>query len=174
MSNFFKSVIALLAVSSFLYADSDSASITVKGYITEVVSVSVSETNGLDNIDLNSSITDQEIGQISLSSNAKDGFTVSLQTTNDLNFKGNGSARQEARYTLKYLNITGAEKSIGKSEDGSNIVYTDGSGAVIENIGTQSSVTNVSNRTLKINYSDANLLWEPEFSDSITITVASK
>ena len=165
---------AALMVSATLLASSGTANIQVTGTITEAVTIGIIETSGYDSLDLNSSISDQEIAKIAISSNAKDGFTLTCTTSNDLAFKGSGSAQQTARYTLKYLTSEGEEKTIGKSGDSTDVTYTDGSGAVLENIGTQNTVTDVSSRTLKISYLDADLLWEPDFTDTITLTLTSK
>ncbi len=178
MKNIYKNIVILSAMllltSAVVVAGSDTASITIKGYITEVVSISITETAGYDNLDLNNNIVNQEIAKINFSANAKDGFTVNLSTSNDLNLVGNGDGQQEARYTLKYQDINDNEQTIGKSGDGATITYSDGSGAIIEEVSTQTVVTNATNRSIKINYVNANLLWEPEFSDTITLSITSK
>ncbi|MBT4445172.1 MAG: hypothetical protein HOC94_04775 [Waddliaceae bacterium] len=157
-----------------LFADSGTASLQITGNITETVTVEIDETSGYDSLDLNDSISSQEIARISINSNAKDGFTLTCTTSNNLNFKGDGTAQQEARYTLKYLSVDGSEKTIGKSDDGADVTYNDGSGAVLEDISMQSAITDSSNRTLKLSYTNADLLWEPNFTDTITLTLTSK
>ena len=169
-----KFILPMLAVSAIATAATSTGTITIKGTVTESVSLSVAETSGFDTLNLSGNISDQEIAKLNIVSNAKDGFTLALSTTNNLSFKGTGSAQQTARYTLKYLNIAGTEQTIGKSGDSTDITYTDGSGATLENIGTQSSATNATNRTLKVSYTNANLLYEPEFSDAISLTLTNK
>ena len=148
-------ILAMGTMAGSIYGGSDQATIMLTGTVDEVINVDMDATPGYDSLDLNGNLVDVEIARLSYEANAKDGFTVLLNSDNDLNLTGSGTAEQNARYTLKYLNIANTENVIGKVGEPHNLTYLDGTGVLIENIGTQTSSTDVSDRTLKLSYSKA-------------------
>ena len=168
----------LLAVTtlltSYLSASTDSATISLSGTIPEVVTVELDAGSGINDLYLGENLTDIEVARLTYTSNAKDGFTVTLTTSNDLTLIGNGSATQSVPYTLKYLSMAGTEKMIGKVGDPHDITYTNGTGALLEDQGTQSYAIFFHWRTLKLTYTLQSLMWEPQFLDTLTVTICSK
>ena len=166
--------LCVLGASSVAHAGTDSASITLIGYLTEVVDATLNPAAGYDNLDLSGAITNQTVATLDLQSNAKDGFTVTLVTANDLNLVGTGAAGQALEYTLQYTDMATGTSNINKVGGGGALQYVDGVGVTLEDVGSQATATNATGMAIAFSYSTASALWEPSFEDTLTVTITSK
>ncbi len=158
-----------------LFGASGSDSIKIRAYVSKKVNVDVEANDLSQSINLDKAFDNMEIAKINISSNIKDGFQLRLQTSNNLNFKGNGQSGQLARYVLNYQSIGGNVFKIGKGDDGADLDYKDEEGVIIENRGKQLTSTDAKGLSLFLGYNKPGpLAWEPEFADTITLTLISK
>ena len=157
-----------------LHAGSDSDSVTLSGQFIELVKVHLFANSAADNLNLLQNHADTDIASVSYMSNSQGGFTVTLQTSNDLNLQGSGLGAQFLPYQLIYKSIFASDKVIGKALDLPDLIYTDGVGAVLEDRGPQATTVITSPMTLAFKAPPSTALWEPSFTDTLTISIVNK
>ena len=159
--------VALLTIGSLAFAQTleDSASIRLSGVVEKNVSIAVSGLNNFDALDLTADVTDLDVVSVVETSNVREGYTVSLASTNasagvteNAFFLGDAGG-ETLTYLIKY--------------DGAAVSFSGGV-AEITNSNAKTGL-NGQARTLSISYSAADAhLGNDFYSDDLTFTITAK
>ncbi len=148
--------ITLAVLTSALHAAaSDSGAVHITGTVDEVVEFVIQPTANALSLELKENF-EMAIAQIMYATNAKDGFKIKVNSLYDFALKGQGENGQDAAYKLKF---------------GHNPTEHNSQNAELLSVSSQSTTTDNVNEQLHMVFDEQDLLWEPEFIDTITITI---
>lgn len=153
------------------FAADDVGSVTIQGTVPAVNQISVTSQSGYNTLDLSAGATDQTIAVVNEKNNDPDGYTVTLVSANAAaaasaqpRLKGGDTANSTVvNYSIKY-GVEGAEQAVTLDADGSK---------VITSVSAATGASGV-DKNLMITFSGVAWQNADTYSDTLTLTIASK
>ena len=155
------SAVFFLSASFGVFADT-TGTLTLQGYVPEILDITVTPTGNQTGLDLSIDETDVEVATVVERSNKKTGYTVTLESANNGNFAGLDAGNTDVLpYTLSY--------------DGTSVDLSGGSAVITDEDGKSSGGRNGASRSVSISYTGSGeLLYEDDYEDILTFTIAAK
>ena len=157
-----------LALTSAFAADN--GAVTVQGTVSPINELTVTSQSGFNSLALTTGSTNQTVAVVNEKNNDPDGYTVTLVS-------GNAQAESSSQAQMKgadTANTTVVNYSISYGSSGSEAAVTLDSGSAVVTDASAATAEAGSNKNLLISFAGATWRTADTYSDTITLTIASK